>query len=76
MRKFLFSERSLVVILFIAVLVTFSFAHNDSKKIEEAFMAETELNNGPSVKAVYLTQHTANHTRTDKQVVKSEENKK
>mgnify|MGYP003444197131 CR=1 FL=1 len=76
MRKFLFSERSLVVLLFIAVLVTFSFAHNDSKKIEEAYMTETELNNGSSLKALYLTQNTAKEIKTDIQVVKSEESKK
>ena len=56
MRKFLFSERSLVVVLFVAVLITFSLAHNDSKEIEQAYM--TESNNG-FVKPFYLTHNTA-----------------
>lgn len=73
MRKFLFSERSLVVVLFVAVLITFSLAHNDSKEIEEAYM--TELNNG-FVKASYLTQNTAKENKTAITVVKSEESKK
>jgi hypothetical protein len=73
MRKFLVSERSLVVILFIAVLVTFSFAHNDSKKIEEAYMAG--LNNG-AVKGFYLAQNTAKEKKADFATFKSLENEK
>jgi hypothetical protein len=73
MRKFLFSERSLVVILFIAVIVTFSFAQKDSKKIEEAYMAG--LNNG-AIKGFYLAQNTAKEKKTDFATYKSPENEK
>ena len=31
------SERNLVVVLFVAVLVTFSLAHEDTKKMEQVF---------------------------------------
>jgi hypothetical protein len=34
MRKYL-SDRNLVVILFVLVLITFSFAHEDSKKLQQ-----------------------------------------
>jgi len=36
MRKFL-SERNIVVILFVLVLITFSFAQEDSKKMEQMY---------------------------------------
>jgi hypothetical protein len=73
MRKFLVSERSLVVILFIAVLVTFSFAHNDSKKIEAAYMAG--LNTG-AVKGFYLAQNNAKDKQVEFATFKSTENEK
>jgi hypothetical protein len=72
MRKFLFSERSLVVILFIAVIVTFSFAQKDSKQIEDAYIG---VNNG-AVKGFYLTQNSTQENKEAKLVVKSEESKK
>ncbi|MCC7402120.1 MAG: hypothetical protein IT214_11610 [Chitinophagaceae bacterium] len=34
MRKYL-SDRNLVIILFVLVLITFSFAHEDSKALQE-----------------------------------------
>jgi hypothetical protein len=74
MKKFLVSERSLVVILFIAVLVTFFFAHNDSKEIEEAYMA-AGLNNG-AVKGFYLAQNTVKETKFDFAKLQSAEVKK
>ena len=44
MRAFL-SEKNLVVVLFILVLVAFSFAHEDSKKMEHIFAgAKQSLN--------------------------------
>ena len=36
MRAYL-SEKNLVIVLFIMVLVAFSFAHEDSKKMEQVF---------------------------------------
>jgi hypothetical protein len=33
--KLYLSERNLVVILFVLVLITFSFAHEDSKKLQQ-----------------------------------------
>jgi hypothetical protein len=35
--KRLFSERSLVVILFVLVVIVFSFAQEDTRKIEEMY---------------------------------------
>lgn len=34
MRKY-FSDRNLVIVLFALVLITFSFAHEDSKKVQQ-----------------------------------------
>lgn len=34
MRKYI-SDRNLVIVLFILVLITFSFAHEDSKQLQE-----------------------------------------
>ncbi|MBS1919045.1 MAG: hypothetical protein JST17_02220 [Bacteroidetes bacterium] len=34
MRKYL-SDRNLVIVLFVLVLITFSFAHEDSKKLQQ-----------------------------------------
>jgi len=39
MRRF-FTERNLVVFLFALVLVTFTFAENDSKKIERLYIPD------------------------------------
>jgi hypothetical protein len=72
MRKFLVSERSLVVVLFVAVIVTFTFAHNDSKEIEDAYIG---VNNG-AVKGFYLTQNTVKENKATFAPVKSVENKK
>jgi hypothetical protein len=33
-----FTERNLVIILFVMVLITFSFAQQDSKKLEKLYM--------------------------------------
>ena len=39
------SEKNLVIVLFILVLVAFSFAHEDSKKMEQVFAgAKQSLN--------------------------------
>jgi hypothetical protein len=38
MRRSILSEKSLVVILFVMVLVTFFFAQEDSKKIEKMYL--------------------------------------
>ncbi|HVT83873.1 MAG TPA: hypothetical protein VHD35_01655 [Chitinophagaceae bacterium] len=40
MRKYL-SDRNLVIVLFILVLVTFSFAHEDSKKLQQISTQQT-----------------------------------
>ncbi|MBD0278458.1 MAG: hypothetical protein ICV81_10920 [Flavisolibacter sp.] len=37
-----FAERNLVVILFIIVMIVFSFAQRDSKKIEKLYSAAVE----------------------------------
>jgi hypothetical protein len=36
-------ERNLVVLLFVAVLITFSFAQRDSKKMEQKVYTATEI---------------------------------
>ena len=38
MRKLILSERNLVVVLFVMVLVIFSLAQEDSKKIEKMYL--------------------------------------
>lgn len=40
MRRIL-SERNLVVILFVMVLITFAFAHEDTKKMEKIYIGVT-----------------------------------
>jgi len=47
MRKLL-TERNLVVFLFGAVLITFSFAENDTKKIEQLYSPATTINLYPT----------------------------
>jgi len=37
MRKSVLSEKNLVVVLFVMVFITFSFAEKDTKKIEKMF---------------------------------------
>jgi len=44
MRKVMLSEKELVVVLFVMVLITFYFAQADSSKIEKMF-----LNTNPTV---------------------------
>jgi hypothetical protein len=36
--KLILSERNLVLVLFVMVFVIFSFAHEDSKKLEKGYM--------------------------------------
>jgi hypothetical protein len=36
--KAILSERNLVVVLFIMVLITFAFAHEDTKKMEKIYI--------------------------------------
>lgn len=50
----LLSERNIVVVLFVLVLITFSLAQEDSKKMEQLY-------SGSRAAAVshYLTQHSA-----------------
>jgi hypothetical protein len=54
--KRILSERNIVVILFVMVLVTFSLAQEDTKKIERMFLdtnsAATSQNENPEIKAV------------------------
>lgn len=52
--KRILSERNIVVILFVMVLVTFSFAQEDTKKIERMFLdsnSVTSQNESPEIKA-------------------------
>ncbi len=42
------SERNLVVVMFISVIVTFAFAHENSKKIEQVYIGTVS-----SVKSSY-----------------------
>jgi phage-related protein len=67
MRKFFVSERGLVVVLFVAVLVTFSLAHNYSKEIEDAYIG---VNIGVA-KGFYLTQTTVKENKVDFATFKS-----
>jgi len=42
-------ERNLVIVLFVLVLVVFSFAERDSKKLEKIYTAATLLKNGTDI---------------------------
>ena len=42
-------ERNLVVVLFVLVLVTFSFAERDSKKLEKIYSASELLKKGSDI---------------------------
>ncbi|MEI9911838.1 MAG: hypothetical protein WDO71_20655 [Bacteroidota bacterium] len=55
--KRILSERNIVVILFVMVLVTFSFAQEDTKKIERMFLdsnSVTSQNESPESKLQLL----------------------
>lgn len=39
--KSILSERNIVVVLFIMVLITFSLAHEDTKKMEQIYQGST-----------------------------------
>ena len=39
-------ERNIVVLLFVLVLVVFSFAERDSRKLEKLYTTSQHLNNG------------------------------
>lgn len=41
--KSILSERNIVVVLFVMVLVTFSLAHEDSKKMEGVYLGTTTV---------------------------------
>ena len=41
MKRSILSEKSLVVVMFIAVVVIFSFAHADTKDIENGYLDST-----------------------------------
>jgi hypothetical protein len=49
MRKIL-TERNLVVFLFGAVLITFSLAENDTKKLEQLYSPASSINFYPTAK--------------------------
>jgi hypothetical protein len=49
--KGIFKERNIVVILFIMVLITFSMAQNETKKIEQLYNGgQSSLKNFPALK--------------------------
>jgi len=55
--KGIFTERNFVVILFIMVMITFSFAQNQTKQIEHLYNGgHTSLKKIPSLKAEAKTQ--------------------
>lgn len=58
--KRILSERNIVVILFVMVLVTFSLAQEDTKKIERMFLdtnsAATSQNENPEIKTATIEQ--------------------
>ena len=43
MRRILLSEKNIVVILFVMVLITFSLAQEDSKKMEKMYTGVTTI---------------------------------
>jgi sensor domain CHASE-containing protein len=48
--KRLLTERNLVIVLFVVVLVTFSFAQNETKRMEQQFGIQSSLSTPPALK--------------------------
>ena len=61
--KHLVSEKHLVVVLFVLVIVTFSFADRDSRKLDQLYSTTTQ-NTRPydKVKSSYIAQVKLTHT--------------
>ena len=60
MRRFLLSERNLVVVLFVMVVVIFSFAQADTSKIEKMYFdtgVPVTISPDPSPKAKVYTEN-------------------
>lgn len=53
--KAIISERNLVIVLFIMVFISFSLAHEDSKKMEKAYSGVT-TESAPKLAALPETQ--------------------
>jgi hypothetical protein len=48
--KRLLTERNLVAILFVMVLITFSFAQNETKKMEQQYGLQSSISTPPVLK--------------------------
>jgi hypothetical protein len=62
MRRF-FTERNLVVVLFLMVIITFSFAQRDSKKIEKLYLG-VNAEATPSLSVNDLHENSSVHKNT------------
>jgi hypothetical protein len=65
------SERRIVVILFILVFITFSFAHEESKKLEQVYSGDKilpaiELTASQAAKQVELNSNLSNNLLVEK----------
>lgn len=61
--KQLVSEKQLVVVLFVLVIITFSFADRDSRKIDQLYSSTTQSTSPfDKVKATYIAQVKLTHT--------------
>jgi hypothetical protein len=60
------SEKNLVIVLFILVLVAFSFAHEDSKKMEQFFAGANQSLNSSNLS---LTQNITPHMSLKKRYI-------
>ena len=58
--KAILSERNIVVVLFVMVLITFSLAQEDSKKMEKIYPGATT-----TTAAIFVADH-ASHVEMDK----------
>ena len=58
--KGIFTERNFVVVLFIMVLVAFSFAQRQTKEIEHLYNGNQSLRNFPALKPEAKAQATPN----------------
>ena len=54
--KHFFSEKNIVVVLFLLVVVVFSFAQKESKKIEYLYKTASSKDSSPAI-AKYKVQH-------------------
>ena len=65
--KGVFTEKNIVVVLFVMVLIAFSFAQNETKKIEQLYNGgQSSLRKFPALKPEAKTQIYSHFVKPDK----------